>query len=99
MIVFAVYRCDDPGPVDDGGHGMTCVAVFGDVEDAIAEVRLQLLAGYSASVDIGAMTEAEWNALEEVPDDFAFRYPASAGALDPHVLQFRKVARGLANRD
>lgn len=80
---FAVYVADKPGPVDtDDGVCSTCVAVFGDVEDAIAEASARVRDGYSVSIDIGVMTPAEWDALEEVPDDFAFAPPATP-AVDP----------------
>lgn len=72
-IYFAVFVADEAGPVDpDNGTCSTCVALFSDVEHAIKEARSRLAEGYSVSIETGAMTNAEWNALEEVPDDFAF---------------------------
>ena len=38
----------------------------------VAAVDAYRMEGYSVSIDIGQMTDAEWDALEEVPDDFAF---------------------------
>jgi hypothetical protein len=74
LTVFAVYRADAAGPYDDDdGMAWTCVAIFGELEDAIAEARAYLVAeGRSVWIDIGQMTAAEWDALDEVPDDFAF---------------------------
>ena len=71
--VFAVYRADEAGPIgeEDGADGI-CVALFGDAIDAIDEARDLLLEGYAVSIEVGQMTDAEWDALEEVPDDFAF---------------------------
>jgi hypothetical protein len=81
MRVFAVYVADEAGPIDpDDGVCATCVALFGDVEDAIVEARACLVEGRSVSIDIGEMTDAEWDALEEVPDDFAFSEPAAVDA-------------------
>lgn len=81
MTVFAVYRADQAGPEDpDDGVCSTCVALFGKAEDAIAEARHYLVDGYSVSIDIGEMTEAEFDALEEVPDDFTFTPPPVVGS-------------------
>src|SRR5213075_1084736 len=75
---YAVYVADEAGPVDgDNGVCATCVAVFGDVEDAIKEAAANVREGHSVSIDIGMMTDDEWDALEEVPDDFRFT-PAPA---------------------
>jgi hypothetical protein len=83
LTVFAVYRADEPGPVDpDAGICWTCVALFGNLEEAIAEVRPYLREKYSTFIEVGAMTEAEFDALDEVPDDFQFTPPLSAGAED-----------------
>lgn len=93
VTVYAVYVADTPGPIDaDDGVCSTCVALFGDAEDAITEARERLLEGYSVSIDIGRMTEGEWDAIEEVPDDFTFgRSTDEISALDP-------VARARADR-
>lgn len=80
MTCFAVFVADEAGPITDDGVSSTCVAVFGAAEDAIAEAADHLREGYSVSVDIGFMTRAEWDALEEVPDDFAFKSPASTSS-------------------
>jgi hypothetical protein len=83
LTVYAVYVADEAGPVDDDeGVCSTCVALFGDAEDAIAEARTRLLEGYSVSIDIGLMPAAEFDALDDVPDDFRFAPPASADAED-----------------
>jgi hypothetical protein len=43
---YAVYVADEAGPVDpDDGVCSTCVAVFGDVEDAIAEASTRVREG------------------------------------------------------
>lgn len=66
---LAVYRSsttDDP----EKGYDSICVALFGDVDDALAEARVQLEQGYHVTIDQGVMSQAEWDALEEVPDDF-----------------------------
>jgi hypothetical protein len=75
LTCFAVYASEEPGPVDSDGITSICVAVFGDLEEAIAEARCYLLEGYSIMIEMGVMTQAEWDALEEVPDDFAFTAP------------------------
>lgn len=73
---YTVYVADEAGPVSgDNGVCSQCVAVLGDVEDAIKEAGDRLRDGFSVSIDIGMMTDAEWDALEEVPDDFMFTEP------------------------
>lgn len=49
-----------------------CVALFGDVEDALKEARWRLNQGETLYVGRGWMSLSEWNALKEVPGDFAF---------------------------
>jgi hypothetical protein len=76
---FAVYRAEENGPVDSAdGITSICVALFTDADEALALARIHLFEGYSVSIEIGAMTRAEWDAIEEVPDDFAFVRPEAA---------------------
>jgi hypothetical protein len=80
--VFAVYRADGAGPIGEDTCSI-CVALFTDAIDAIREARDLLLDGYSVSIEIGQMTDAAWDALDEVPDDFQFAPPPSTNAVDP----------------
>jgi hypothetical protein len=89
VTYFALYRADLAGAVDeDEGVTSICVGLFGDYEDAITEARAILAEGYSISIDIGEMTQADWDAIEEVPDDFSPRkvgthLPAEEGDNSP----------------
>lgn len=76
---YAVSRAETTGLVDDSGWSSICVAVFSDMDEAIAEASHYLREGYSVSIDIGTMTDAEWDALEEVPDDFTFERANAEG--------------------
>jgi hypothetical protein len=72
VTYFALYRADKAGPVDgDEGVCSICVGLFGDYEEAITLARENLAEGYSISIDLGVMTTDEWDAIDEVPDDFS----------------------------
>jgi len=66
---FAVYRSDT---VDDDpcGYGSICTGLFGEIPDAIEEAAHLLADGYHVTIDRGSMPQEDWDALEEVPDDF-----------------------------
>jgi hypothetical protein len=66
---FAVYRSDTICDAEDG-YGGICTGLFGEMNEAIAEARGLLAEGYHVNIDQGSMTEADWDAMEEVPDDF-----------------------------
>ena len=71
---LSVYRSDttdDP----EAGYVQICTGLFVDVDDALAEAKRHLEDGYHVSIDRGEMSQAEWDALEEVPDDFAASLP------------------------
>jgi hypothetical protein len=89
VTYFALYRALEAGPVDDDeGVSAVCVGLFTDFEEAIVVARENLAEGYSISIDLGVMTQTEWDAIEEVPDDFHVRAtgePPAADASDPHV--------------
>lgn len=85
-LYFAVYVSDDTGPLDpDDGCCSTCVALFEDLEDALAEAITRLHDGFSVSIDRGAMPVAEWDALDEVPDDYSVRPPAVDAVGQPTI--------------
>jgi hypothetical protein len=79
VAYFAVYRSDTIGDPEKGYSGV-CVALFGDVDDAIDEARRLLADRYHVMIDQGTMPQAEWDALEEVPDDFVARQPEASEA-------------------
>jgi hypothetical protein len=66
---FAVYRSDTKGNPEDG-YGGICVGLFGELDEAIEEIRRRLADGYHVNIDQGSMSQAEWDALEDAPDDF-----------------------------
>lgn len=77
---FAVFvaneRCE---PAD--GYSSRCVALFrsDELDGALAEAKMLLLDGTHISIECGEMPQVEWDALEEVPDDFhPTRRPAEA---------------------
>ena len=58
--------------------GAICVGLFDSAEDAITEA-LDRLAGHEGFfIEPGQLTRAEWEALDEVPDDFEFPVRAQA---------------------
>jgi len=75
MTVFALYRADAPGAVTDG-YGSICVGLFADMTEALTIARESLAAGYAVSIEIGQMTEAAFDAIYDVPDDFRFAPPS-----------------------
>lgn len=88
VTYFALYRSDESGPIDaDDGISAICVGLFTDYHEALTLARENLAEGYSISIDMGAMPRADWEALEEVPDDFIAgrKSSASADASDPYV--------------
>jgi hypothetical protein len=74
VTYYAVYRSDTTGDPEAGYSGI-CVGLFGEIEDACLEARRILTEGYHVSIDRGEMSQAEWDALEEVPDDFIANLP------------------------
>jgi tRNA U54 and U55 pseudouridine synthase Pus10 len=72
VTYFALYRADEAGPVnEDEGVCAICVGLFTDYDEALMLAREHLEEGYSISIDVGMMTTAEWDAIDEVPDDFS----------------------------
>jgi len=68
---FALYRGDlAPGENPEQGYTSTCVGLFQDLDDVLAEARDHLNAGEVIEITPGSMSQEEWDALEEVPDDF-----------------------------
>lgn len=70
MEYFAVYRSATHDENPSQGYDSICVALFGDIDQVLAEVRIQLAQGYYVQIDQGSMSEADFDAIEEVPDDF-----------------------------
>lgn len=77
VTYFAVYRSDHQGDPEEGYSGI-CVGLFGDVESACDQAKEILTEGYHVGIDRGQMSQDEWDALEEVPDDFVASQPAPA---------------------
>lgn len=52
---FALYVSDERGPIDsdESGTSYTCVGLFGELDDAIAEARTRLADGASIEIALG----------------------------------------------
>jgi hypothetical protein len=76
VTYYAVYRSDTTGDPEAGYSGI-CVGLFGEIPEALQEAQRHLTDGYHVSIDRGSMSQEEWDALEEVPDDFVAADAAS----------------------
>lgn len=79
VTYYAVYRSDTTGNPEDG-YSSICTGLFGEIPDALEEASRLLAEGWHVMIDRGSMSHAEWDALEEVPDDFVARHPAGSDA-------------------
>lgn len=79
VTYYAVYRSDHTGDPEDGYAGI-CTALFGEIAEALKEAEQLLAQGYHVQIDRGAMSQVEWDALEEVPDDFVARQAVAGSA-------------------
>lgn len=52
-----------------------CAALFGEAEEALTEARARMAEGLAVGLEPGVMSTAEWDAFEEVPDDFEPQRP------------------------
>lgn len=80
VTYYAVYRSDTKQIGAEHGYEGICVGLFDDIDEALLETRRHLEDGYHVNVEHGVMSQDEWDALEEVPDDFV-PAPFSAGAV------------------
>lgn len=76
---FAVYRSDTQGDPEEGYSGI-CTGLFGEIAETLQEAGRLLADGYHVNIDRGSMSQEEWDALEEVPDDFVATHTASGAA-------------------
>lgn len=77
VAYLAVYRSDTKDSPESGYSGV-CVGLFGDVDEALREARRLLQDEYHVHIEHGVMSQADWDALEEVPDDFVAQLEAPA---------------------
>lgn len=70
VTYYAVYRSDTTGDPEDG-YACVCTGLFGEIPDATEEASRLLADGYHVQIYRGSMPQEEWDALEEVPDDFS----------------------------
>lgn len=71
MRYFALSVADlKPGENPEDGYTSTCVGLWCELDDLWDEARSRVLAGELVEIEPGEMSQEEWEALEEVPDDF-----------------------------
>lgn len=68
---FALYQATDVSNGNEDGHDYICVGLFG-AEELLEELKVnhRLEEHRALLIEPGSMSQEEWDALEEVPDDF-----------------------------